>query len=152
MASLIVASVQQELRAEATVEDFLAHLDTLVGRAAGQGAGVVLFPELASTGLLASITDHAVTTNSVASDYWNVLPTYEDTIVQALQQMSKEHQVVVIGGSHNRRAADGTLRNTAYVVHPDGRVEQQDKIHLTPQEHDLGAVGETSGGERYECG
>jgi predicted amidohydrolase len=141
MASLKVASVQQELRAEATVEDFLAHLDTLVGRAAAQGAEVVLFPELASTGLLASITDHPVTTETVASDYWNVLPTYEQTIVQALQQMSRDHQVVVVGGSHNRRAEDGTLRNTAYVVHPDGQVERQDKIHLTPQEHALGAVG-----------
>jgi predicted amidohydrolase len=141
MASLTVASVQLELRPEATVEDFVAHLDTLVGKAAAQDADVVLFPELASTGLLASITDHAVTTETVASDFWNVLPTYEDTIVGALQRISKEHEVVVVGGSHNRRAEDGSLRNTAYVVHPDGRVERQDKLHLTPQEHDLGAVG-----------
>jgi predicted amidohydrolase len=51
------------------------------------------------------------------------------------------HDVVVIGGSHNRLAEDGSLRNTAYVVHPDGQVELQDKTHLTPQEHALGAVG-----------
>jgi len=144
MASLTVASVQLELKAEATVDDFLSHLDTLVGKAAAQGAEVVLFPELASTGLLASITDHAVTTKTVASDYWNVLPNYTDTIVSSLRQMSREHQVVVVGGSHNRLADDGTLRNTAYVVHPDGLVESQDKIHLTPQEHDLGAVGGNS--------
>ena len=141
MASLTVAAVQLELMAEATVDDFLSHLDTLVGKAAAQGAEVVLFPELASTGLLASIGDHPVTTQTVASDYWNVLPNYTDTIVGALRQMSQEHQVVVVGGSHNRVADDGTLRNTAFLVHPDGRVEFQDKIHLTPQEHDLGAVG-----------
>jgi predicted amidohydrolase len=141
MASLTVASVQLELKAEATADEFLSHLDTLVGKAAAQGAEVVLFPELASTGLLASISDHSVTTQTVASDYWKVLPTYTDTIVGGLRQMSKEHQVVVVGGSHNRLADDGTLRNTAFLVHPDGGVELQDKIHLTPQEHDLGAVG-----------
>ena len=34
------------------MDEFLSHLDTLVGKAAAQGAEVVLFPELASTGLL----------------------------------------------------------------------------------------------------
>ena len=141
MASLTVASVQLDLMAEATVDQFLSHLDTLVGKAAAHGAEVVLFPELASTGLLASISDHTVTTETVASDYWNVLPNYTDTIIGGLRQLSQEHQVVVVGGSHNRLADDGTLRNTAFLVHPDGRVELQDKIHLTPQEHALGAVG-----------
>jgi predicted amidohydrolase len=141
MASLTVAAVQFALKAEATVEEFVAHVDALVGRAAAQGATVVLFPELASTGLLASITDHVVTTKTVASDYWKVLPRYTGTIVEALRQIAREHDVVVVGGSHNRLAEDGSLRNTAYVVHPDGRVELQDKTHLTPQEHQLGVVG-----------
>lgn len=141
MASLTVAAVQLALEAERSVDDFLTHLDSLVGRAAARGAEVVLFPELASTGLLGSITDHAVTTETVASDFWRVLPRYTDAIVEALRVMAKQHGVTVIGGSHNRLASDGTLRNTAYVVHSDGRVETQDKTHLTPQEHDLGAIG-----------
>jgi predicted amidohydrolase len=141
MASLTVATAQFALRAEATVEEFLAHLASLVERAAAQGAAVVVFPELASTGLLASITDHDVTTSTIVSDYWKVLPAYTDTIVAALRDIARQQQVVVVGGSHNRLAADNSLRNTAYVVHPDGRVESQDKVHLTPQEHDLGAAG-----------
>jgi predicted amidohydrolase len=141
MASLTVAAVQFALKAEATVEEFVAHVDALVGKAAAQGATVVLFPELASTGLLASITDHVVTTKTVASDYRKILPRYTGTIVEALRQMARQHDVVVVGGSHNRLAEDGSLRNTAYVVHPDGRVELQDKTHLTPQEHQLGVVG-----------
>jgi predicted amidohydrolase len=48
---------------------------------------------------------------------------------------------VIVGGSHNRTAEDGSLRNTAYVAHPNGRLELQDKIHLTPQEHTLGVRG-----------
>jgi predicted amidohydrolase len=141
MASLTVATVQFALKAEATVEGFLEHVDSLVGNAAARGASVVLLPELASTGLLASISDHEVTTQTVASDYWNVLPQYTDQIVDGLRQVAGRHDVVVVGGSHNRLAEDGSLRNTAYVVHPDGHVELQDKTHLTPQEHELGAVG-----------
>jgi len=141
MASLTVATVQLSLRAEPNVDDFLAHLDALVRRAADRGAEVVLFPELASTGLLGSIEDHEVTTETIAEDYWRVLTSYTDTIVAGLSRMAKTHEVVVLGGSHNRLADDGSLRNTAYVAHPDGRVESQDKIHLTPQEHDLGTRG-----------
>ncbi|MGW5715260.1 nitrilase-related carbon-nitrogen hydrolase [Amycolatopsis sp. NPDC003865] len=133
--------MQLALRAESTVDGFVARLDGLVGKAAAQGAGVVVFPELASTGLLASITDHTVTTATVSADYWTVLPTFTDAIAEAARRMAEEHQIVVVGGSHNRLAGDGSLRNTAFVAHPDGRVELQDKIHLTPQEHDLGAVG-----------
>jgi predicted amidohydrolase len=141
MSSLTVASAQFALRAEASIEDFVAHVDELVAQAARAGAEVVLFPELASTGLLGSITDHEVTTATISTDYWEVLPAYTDAIVAGLLRAAAAHRVTVIGGSHNRLAADGTLRNTAYVVHPDGRVETQDKLHLTPQEHQLGAVG-----------
>jgi predicted amidohydrolase len=141
MASLTVATTQLDLRLEATVEGFLSHLDQLVRQAASQGADVVVLPELASTGLLGAITTHEVTTETITADYWEVLPRYLDPIVDGILDMAQRHQVVVVGGSHIRVDPDGTLRNTAYVAHPDGRLKAQDKIHLTPQEHALGAAG-----------
>jgi predicted amidohydrolase len=141
MASLTVAAVQLGLRAESSVEGFLNHLAGLVREAARQGAEAVLFPELASTGLLGAIADHSVTTESITSDYWDVLPAFTDGIVDGLSAMAQKHGTVIMGGSHNRIAEDGSLRNTAYILHPDGRIETQDKIHLTPQEHALGARG-----------
>ncbi len=141
MASLTVATVQLELRAERTVGEFLDHLRGQVAAATERGAELVLFPELASTGLLGSILGRDVTTKTITDDYWHVLPTYIDAIVDGLTSMASEFGVVVAGGSHNRVAEDGSLRNTAYLVHPDGRVQTQDKIHLTPQEHALGARG-----------
>lgn len=141
MGSLTVATVQFELRPERSVDDFLEHMRTLVGTAADQGAEVVLFPELASTGLLAAIHDHAVTTATIGDDYWKVLPHYADAILDGVRDMARAHGITVVGGSHNRLAEDGSLRNTAYLVYPDGRVVTQDKTHLTPQEHALGARG-----------
>jgi predicted amidohydrolase len=140
-ATLKVASTQFQLRPERDLKQYLNHMEELVRQAAEQGAELVLFPELASTGLLGAVTDHDVTTATITSDYWDFLPQFTDAIVADMQRMSREHNIVVVGGSHNRMAEDGSLRNTAYIAHPDGRVESQDKIHLTPQEHALGAKG-----------
>lgn len=140
MGSLHVALTQLELRPEPTLEGFLAHLQGLVARAAAAGAEVVVFPELASTGLLASL-GHRSTTATVADDYRHGLTSYSEAIEAGLVRMAREHDVVVLGGSHNRTADDGSLRNTAYLVFPDGRVETQDKIHLTPPEHAMGTQG-----------
>lgn len=141
MPSMTVATVQFQLRREDSVASFLEHVATYVRASVEQGAELVVFPELASTGLLASIHDHDVTTKTIGSDYWNVLPGYAEEIAAGVGKLAQQHGVVIVGGSHNRGASDGSLRNTAYVAHPDGRIELQDKTHLTPQEHDLGARG-----------
>ncbi|MER7395244.1 nitrilase-related carbon-nitrogen hydrolase [Streptomyces sp. NPDC000151] len=141
MSTLTVAAVQFELRPEKDAESLLGHMESLVGQAAAEGAELVLFPELVSTGLLAAITDHEVTRATVSDDYWNVLTSFTDRLVEGMSAMARQYAIVIAGGSHNRLSADGSLRNTAYLVHPDGRVETQDKTHLTPQEHELGARG-----------
>lgn len=140
-ASLKVATTQFELRPEKSLQEYLDHIEGLVKCAAEQEAELVLFPELASTGLLGAIDDREVTTATITSDYWKFLPEFTDDIVQGLRRMARENNIVIAGGSHNRVADDGSLRNTAFIAHPDGRVESQDKIHLTPQEHSLGAKG-----------
>ena len=58
-ATLRVAAVQLELRAEPDLEHFATHVAAVVGRAARAGAELVVLPELASTGLLASDPDAA---------------------------------------------------------------------------------------------
>jgi predicted amidohydrolase len=141
MADLTVATTQFELRAETSLAAFLEHMEHLVQQAAERGAEVVLFPELASTGLLAAITSHQTTTQTITADYREILSVHTDAIVDAISVMSQRYDIVVVGGSHNRVDPGGTLRNTAYVAHPDGRVQAQDKIHLTPQEHTMAASG-----------
>ncbi|MFE4082429.1 nitrilase-related carbon-nitrogen hydrolase [Paenarthrobacter sp. YIM B13468] len=140
-ASLKVATIQFELRPERTLQQYLDHVEGLVKRAAEQQAEVVLFPELASTGLLGAVTDHEVTTDTITADYWKFLPGFTEDLVESMRRMARDYNIVVAGGSHNRVAEDGSLRNTAFIAHPDGRIESQDKIHLTPQEHALGARG-----------
>jgi predicted amidohydrolase len=82
-----------------------------------------------------------VTSQTIADDYRGFLANQLDEIVDGLKLLAATHDVVLLGGSHNRIADDGSLRNTAYLVFPDGRVETQDKIHLTPPEHSMGTIG-----------
>ena len=139
--TLRVAAVQFSLTAEKTLEDFLAHKEKLIKEAASNGAEVVLFPELSSTGLLGSVSGSNVDASSLRDHYWTTLPSKTEEIIEGLRRIAAECCVTIIAGSHQRLAEDGTLRNTAYVIHPAGNVEQQDKIHLTPQEVDLGVTG-----------
>lgn len=45
--------------------------------------------------------------------------------------------MIVVGGNHHRVVEDKLSRNTAYLVRCGGRIESQDKLQLTPQEHGL---------------
>ena len=142
---LRVAAVQLELRAEADLERFATHVSTVVGQAADAGAELVVLPELASTGLLASDPDAAsLRVADVPAAYRRIFPPCVEPIADLLREMATTRGISVLGGSHYRRAADGTYRNTALLAHADGRVERQDKLHLTPQEQ---AMGTTPGDE-----
>jgi predicted amidohydrolase len=144
-ATLRVAAVQFELRPEPDVEHFTGHVESVVTRAAEAGAELVVLPELASTGLLASDPDAAeIRVADVAAAYRRIFPPCVELIADLLRALAVADGLAILGGSHFRRVDDGTYRNTAVLAHPDGRLEYQDKLHLTPQEQ---AMGTTPGQE-----
>jgi predicted amidohydrolase len=139
MTSLRVASVQFELRAERSFEDFAAHLTSVVEAAANDGAELVMLPELVTTGLLATHPDAAsLAPADVAEAYRAVFPPLTAPFEELVRALATRTGTTLLGGSHFRRAADGTFRNTAVLAHPDGHLECQDKLHLTPQEQSMG--------------
>lgn len=138
MSSLSVAATQFELRPERTFDDFEKHVTEFVRAAAAGGADVVLLPELTTTGLLASHPDaEQLTLRDLDEAYRFVFPSHTARFVDAIVRAAADLGVVIVG-SHFRETETGSHRNTAYVAHPDGRVEQQDKLHLIPQERSLG--------------
>jgi len=139
MTSLRVATVQFELRAEPSFESFAGHLTSVVEQAVADDAELVVLPELVTTGLLASHPDAtSLGPDDVAEAYREVFPPLTEPFRELVQALATRMRTTVLGGSHFRRCDDGTLRNTAYLAHLDGRVEQQDKLHLTPQEQAMG--------------
>ena len=141
MSKLKVAAVQFRLRAEPDVNAFLAHAEAIVDDAAAAGAELVLFPELVTTGLLASYQDAgALGVSDMGAAYKTVFPAVTDAFVHGMRSIAAARGITVLGGSHYRQAGDGGFRNTAYLFHPDGRTDTQDKLHLTPSEREMGTA------------
>lgn len=139
MTTLRVTAVQFSLRAEPTFDAFAAHVTTVVEASAADGAELVVLPELCTTGLLASHGNAAaLTVGDVSSAYRDVFPPLTEPLTDLLHDLAVHHGITVLGGSHFRLADDGSHRNTAHIAHPDGRIERQDKLHLTRQEQAMG--------------
>jgi len=135
MSSLRVATAQFALRPEPDFDEFSRHLSNVVEQAARADAAVVLLPELVTMGLLASVPDsERLTVADVPGVYRKLFPDLTDAFAELVRSLAVRHGMWVLGGSHWRGRDDGTFVNTAYLAHPDGTLESQDKLHLTPPE------------------
>jgi predicted amidohydrolase len=65
---------------------------------------------------------------------------YLDTLtleyLHFFQQQSKEWNITILGGTHICKE-DQAYVNRAHLFFPDGRMEIQDKLHLTPEEQNI---------------
>jgi predicted amidohydrolase len=135
MSTLRVATAQFALRPEPTFEGFRRHLASVVDDAARAEAALVVLPELVTMGLLASLPNaQRLTVDGVADAYRDLFPELTEEFAEAVRDLATSRGIPVLGGSHWRRGEDGQFVNTAYLAHPDGTVETQDKLHLTPPE------------------
>lgn len=139
MSRLRIATTQFALRAEPSLEAFGEHVASVVAEAAASEAQVVLLPELVTTGLLASHPDlEALTPSRIDEVYRDLFPRIAGDYVDLMSGIARKFNIVIAGASHFRQMPDGSLRNTAYYFHADGRVDSQDKLHLTPPERAMG--------------
>lgn len=138
---LSVAAVQMDWRRENSVDEFKAHVDDIVRRAVSEGAELVCLPELSTSGLLATHPRvDELHVDDLNEAYRSVFPRLTAQVVETFSALAADHGVWIAGGSHWRQAEDGSYRNTAYLAHPDGRVDSQDKLHLTWPEVGLGTT------------
>ncbi|MDX6590816.1 MAG: hypothetical protein QOJ13_12 [Gaiellales bacterium] len=145
MTTLRVASAQFTLRPERDFEEFRGHLTGVVEQAAREGAALVVLPELVTMGLLASVPGaDRLRVPDVAAAYRALFPELTDAFAGQVRELAMRHSIWVMGGSHWRGREDGSFVNTAYLAHPDGTLESQDKLHLTPPEV---AIGTSPGDE-----
>src|SRR3954447_7589454 len=115
MRALTATAVQFELRAEPTFDAFADHLTAVIDAAAADGAELVVLPELATTGLLASHPEAAtLRVGDLAQAYRDVFPPLSDGLIELLRSLATRLGITVLGGSHFRRAGDGSHRNTAH--------------------------------------
>ncbi|GIO26571.1 carbon-nitrogen hydrolase family protein [Ornithinibacillus bavariensis] len=123
-----VSAVQYHLEKINSFGDFASQVTHYVRTASEYDSEFVLFPEFFTTQLL-SISEG---TTSRVDD----LPSFTDQYIGLFSGLAKETGMHIIGGTHVVRKGDN-LYNTAFLFYPDGRVEEQAKLHMTPTEkHD----------------
>jgi predicted amidohydrolase len=123
-----VSAVQYQLEDINTFEDFANKCEHYIKTAQEFGSEFVLFPEFFSTQLL-SIGEGQ---NSLTI---NDLPDFTEQYRDLFSNFAKSTGMHIIGGTHVIRKGD-KLYNTAHLFYPDGRIEEQAKLHITPTEVD----------------
>jgi len=122
-----VAAVQYQLADIDSFEAFAKQVTHYVKNAQEYGVQFLLFPEFLTTQLL-SIREDGKPPAAV-----DRLPDYTDRYVGLFKDLARGSGMYIVGGTHVVRVGD-KRRNTAFLFHPDGRVDTQAKLHLTPTE------------------
>ncbi|WP_159886165.1 carbon-nitrogen hydrolase family protein [Paenibacillus puerhi] len=135
MTQLRVAAMQYSLEDLGSEGQFWNRLSLSIREEAGKGADLVVFPEYMTAHLLSL---HPAMTHEEACLY---LDGRTAEYVRFFRQCSREYQVGILGGTHICKDAAGYV-NRAFLFFPDGRVETQDKLHVTPEERSLWSLVE----------
>ncbi|WP_404355078.1 carbon-nitrogen hydrolase family protein [Cytobacillus firmus] len=122
-----VSAVQYHLHTIRSFEEFASQCEHYIKTAQEFGTEFVLFPEFFTTQLL-SIGSEQGTSLTI-----NELPGFTEQYKNLFSNFAKQTNMYIIGGTHviNR---DGRLYNVAHLFYPDGRIEEQAKLHITPTE------------------
>ncbi|AMO68956.1 MULTISPECIES: carbon-nitrogen hydrolase family protein [Zhongshania] len=124
-----VGTVQYMQRRVQSFTEFMSFIEYFVDVVADYKGDFVVFPELITLQLL-SIEDQELTPIQSIEALTKYTPRY----VEAMQDLAVRYNINIIGGSHPTRVANGRVENISYVFHRDGRVDEQAKIHPTPNE------------------
>jgi predicted amidohydrolase len=112
------------------VDERLDTMDSWVRRAAGAGADVVWFGELAVPSYL---LDTSQLTGTGASEHYRRAEEVPGPATDRLAGMAREYGVHIVSGIGDRQA--GVVYNTAVVVGPGGYIGKQRKLHIPHAEH-----------------
>ncbi|NIK79147.1 putative amidohydrolase [Paenibacillus castaneae] len=129
MRTLNIATMQYGLSDVQTENQFWDRLSLMIKDAVDRGAKLLLFPEYLTAHLLSF---KPAMTHYAACHY---LDSFTDAYRHFFQQSSCEYGVAIVGGTHITQEKGGFV-NKASLFFPDGRIEEQNKLHLTPEERD----------------
>jgi predicted amidohydrolase len=118
-----VAAAQYRFKAIASFGEFADRVATQMATAAEFGARLLVLPEYLTFELLTIPGAGGIESLADAT------PAYEELFAA----LSARHGLAVVAGTHLVSDGNG-LRNTAHLFLPDGRIERQAKLHLTPCE------------------
>lgn len=122
-----VSAVQYHLHTITSFQEFAAQCEHYVKTAQEFGSDFILFPEFFTTQLL-SIGDANGKPLMI-----NDLPKFTRQYRELFKKLASEAKMHIIGGTHVIEK-EGMLYNVAHLFYPDGHIEEQAKLHITPTE------------------
>jgi predicted amidohydrolase len=124
---LRVSAVQYHLHTINTFEEFSKQVEHYIKTAEEFDSDFILFPEFFTTQLL-SIGNKQGQPLTIQD-----LPDFTEQYRSLFINFAIKTKMHIIGGTHVIRKGD-RLYNVAHLFHPDGKVSEQSKLHLTPTE------------------
>lgn len=122
-----VSAVQYHLHTIESFNDFAQQCEHYIKTAKEFNTEFILFPEFFTTQLL-SIGSSQGTRLTI-----NELPGFTEQYRGLFSRFAIENNIHIIGGTHVIHR-EGKLYNVAHLFYPDGRIEEQEKLHVTPTE------------------
>lgn len=116
---------------------FEAKLAGWVAAAAGEGAGLLVFPEYGAMEL-ASLFPEPVPGD--LGRQLEAVASLEDRLIELHCRLARRHGVHILGGSHPAQAGAGRFHNRARLYGPEGGHAFQDKIVMTRFERESWGV------------
>jgi len=131
-----IATAQYDVSYFAQFADFEKKLRRWVDEAAASGAKLLVFPEYASMELCSLLP------KPLQSDLHGQLAAMQaflPSYLEVYQALAQQHQLTLVAGSFPAQVEQGGQAyfvNRSYVVHPDGRLDSQDKQIMTRFENE----------------
>ena len=133
--SLKVASAQYPIGQPKSLTEWEDKIALWVKKGAATGASLLLFPEYAA------IEQAACFGSEVYSDLKITLTKVAELAASRVAlhaDLAKHHNVHILVGSGPVLKSDGRFVNAAQLVAPSGHIGEQEKLIMTPVEHDWG--------------
>jgi predicted amidohydrolase/ribosomal protein S18 acetylase RimI-like enzyme len=124
-----VAAVQHQVRRTQNFQAFADQLEYFVEAASGYRADFVVFPEFVSMQLLSQPGLERL----AAREGVLKLATLANEYLELVSSLARRFGIHIIAGTHPMELR-GTLYNVCPFVFPDGRIQLQPKLHITPGE------------------
>ena len=136
-----IGIVQWQMRATKNLEDFFQQIEFFVDTVSGYKADCVLFPEFFNAPMMALTNEESpsVAIRSMAA--------FTEPIKNKMMELAVSYNINVIAGSMPLYD-DGKLYNVSYLCRRDGTVDEQYKLHITPDEASYWGM---RGGDKLRC-
>ncbi|MCG8317200.1 MAG: carbon-nitrogen hydrolase family protein [Pseudomonadales bacterium] len=122
-----IGVVQWQMRAVESVDELLKQAEFFVESLSDYKSDFALFPEFFNAPIM------GLSENQSSVDAIRFLSEYTDRIKNYFSHLAVTNNINIIAGSMPLLEGN-RLYNVAYLLHRDGRIDEQYKIHITPHE------------------